>query len=153
MQSTNFVKPTVTWLAATSTCDLIIVSSTVFYLLKSRKPEFKNTNAILARIIKITVETGLLCALFAIVDLCLFVTYTETNYHLALCTALSKVYSNSILLILNSRAQIGHGMSPGDNISAIVFRNSTRIPVDMSHSLRDSTPRMDSEGHERKMGE
>jgi hypothetical protein len=46
-----------------------------------------------------TAETGVLCALFALVDLYLFATYKGTNYHLALCIELSKIYSNSILLV------------------------------------------------------
>ncbi|KAJ7108231.1 hypothetical protein C8R44DRAFT_938253 [Mycena epipterygia] len=93
------VKSTATWLAATSSCDLIIVLSTVFLITKLRKSDFKRTITMLTRIIKITVETGLLCALFAIADLYLFATYKGTNYHLALCTELSKVYSNSMLLV------------------------------------------------------
>ncbi|KAJ7119142.1 hypothetical protein C8R44DRAFT_737967 [Mycena epipterygia] len=132
------------WLAATSLCDLIIVSSMVFYVMKSRKPEFKNTNLILARIIKITVETGLLCALFAIVDLYLFATYKGVNYHLAVCIELSKVYSNSILLILNSRAHIGHS-----SVNASQMRSGTRVPlsVEINHesSIRTDPDENDGE--------
>ncbi|KAJ6606192.1 hypothetical protein DFH09DRAFT_1299468 [Mycena vulgaris] len=98
LQFDNLVA-TATWLAATAACDLVIVFGTVFYLAKSRRPEFKKTNGVISRIIMITVETGLLCALLAIFDLYLFVTYKGTNYHLALCIELSKVYSNSILMV------------------------------------------------------
>ncbi|KAJ7090410.1 hypothetical protein B0H15DRAFT_930515 [Mycena belliarum] len=103
------LKPPVAWLAATALADLIIVAGTIYYLSKARDPDFsRSTNALLHRIIKITVETGLLCALFAIVDLALFIKYDGNNFHLAVCVWLSKVYSNSILVILNSRAAIGH---------------------------------------------
>ncbi|KAJ7243160.1 hypothetical protein B0H12DRAFT_1325863 [Mycena haematopus] len=99
------------WLSATSAADLIIVASMVFYLLKAKQPELKSkTKATLARIIKITVETGVLCALCAITILYLFVAFNGNNYHLGLCIWLSKVYSNSILAILNSRAKIGHNV-------------------------------------------
>ncbi|KAJ7041876.1 hypothetical protein C8F04DRAFT_994141 [Mycena alexandri] len=134
LQNTN-VRPTALWLGSASLCDLIIVGSTAFYLLRSRSPASKTTNATIYRIVKISVETGLLCALFAIFDLYLFVTYKGTNYHLALCTELSKVYSNSILAILNSRARISHSDASTDdgnlNISEIAFRSGTRVQIPM----------------------
>ncbi|KAJ7118657.1 hypothetical protein C8R43DRAFT_1077207 [Mycena crocata] len=102
------LKATATWLAATALCDLVIVVSIVFYLVASRRREFRKTNSILSRIIRVTVETGVVCALFALVDLYLFATYKGTNFHLALCIELGKIYSNSILLVLNSRARIRH---------------------------------------------
>ncbi|KAJ6606013.1 hypothetical protein DFH09DRAFT_1386350 [Mycena vulgaris] len=155
LQSSN-LKPTVTWLAATGACDLIIVSSTAFYLMKSWKPEFRKTNAILSKIIKLTVETGMLCALFALLDLYLFATYKGTNYHLSLCTGLSKVYSNSILLILNSRAHVGY-LDPtemGHHISDIVFTNGTKISrrAEMNRSIDTSSSQFDTEGHEGNLG-
>ncbi|KAJ7499279.1 hypothetical protein FB451DRAFT_1384987 [Mycena latifolia] len=149
LQYTN-VKPTDTWLAATSACDLIIVSSMAFYLLKSRNSEFRYTNAIVSRILKMTVETGLLCAVFAIVDLYLFTKFKGTNYHLSLCIGLSKVYSNSILLILNSRAHIAHGTPPTEmrlNFSDVVF-TGTKVSTRAEMNDGDSSVHMDSEGHE-----
>ncbi|KAJ7491072.1 hypothetical protein FB451DRAFT_1361744 [Mycena latifolia] len=121
------VNSTALWLSTTALCDVMIVSGTVFYLLKCRGVSFRSTNVILSRIVRasIGVETGLLCAAFAIVDLCLFVVYKGTNYHLAICIELSKGYSNSILLILNSRAHIG--CAPPDeatrNISDLIFKS------------------------------
>ncbi|KAJ6546800.1 hypothetical protein B0H19DRAFT_1162534 [Mycena capillaripes] len=116
LQSHNLI-PTATWLATTSAADLIIVFATVFYLVRSRDPEFTSarTNSLVSRLVKMTAETGVLCAVFALIDLYLFATYKGTNYHLALCIELSKIYSNSILLIFNSRAHMGHGCSPTDN--------------------------------------
>ncbi|KAJ7491118.1 hypothetical protein FB451DRAFT_1166416 [Mycena latifolia] len=109
----SLMKPPVAWLTATALADLIIVAGTVFYILKARQPGFRrSTDAVLFRIIKVTVETGLLCALFALVDLSLFIKYNGNNYHLAVCIWLSKVYSNSIMVILNSRAHIAHEPPP-----------------------------------------
>ncbi|KAJ6567047.1 hypothetical protein B0H19DRAFT_1139243 [Mycena capillaripes] len=89
-------------------------------------------------------ETGLLCALFAIIDLFLFATYKGTNYHLSICIELSKVYSNSMLTILNSRAQIRY-ISPNEmshNISDIVFRSGTKVgvSVESNHSSLGLSP-------------
>ncbi|KAJ7253372.1 hypothetical protein B0H12DRAFT_596551 [Mycena haematopus] len=104
----DYFKQPVAWLSATAACDLIIVASTCFYLLKARQGVQRSTNNMVFRVIKVTVETGLFCALFALADLSLYVKYRGNNYHLAVCIELSKVYSNSIMVILNSRAHIGH---------------------------------------------
>jgi len=122
LQSHNLI-PTVTWLAATSFADLLIVFGTAFYLVKSRDPEFTSarTNSLVSRLVMITAETGVLCALFAIVDLYLFATYKGTNYHLALCIELSKIYSNSILLIFNSRGHMGHRCTHNDDFSVNIM--------------------------------
>ncbi|KAJ7684446.1 hypothetical protein DFH06DRAFT_7258 [Mycena polygramma] len=105
----SYIKAPVAWLAATAAADLLIVVSTCYYLLRTRRTGFQHsTDRIVSRIIKITVETGLVCAIFALIDLALFISFNGNNYHLAVCIELSKVYSNSIMIILNSRAHIGH---------------------------------------------
>ncbi|KAJ7207114.1 hypothetical protein GGX14DRAFT_118532 [Mycena pura] len=103
-------RPPVVWLSATALSDLLIVGATAFYLNKARpKPGFNHTTDVtVSRIIKLSVETGLFCALSALAVLALFVAYDGNNYHLGVCIWLSKVYSNSIMVILNSRAQIAH---------------------------------------------
>ncbi|KAF7378139.1 hypothetical protein MSAN_00238400 [Mycena sanguinolenta] len=133
LQSDN-LRATATWLATTSLADLIIVCGTVFFLRRSTDPEFtsKKTNSIVSRVIMITAETGLLCMLFALVDLFLFAKYKGTNYHLSLCSELSKLYSNGILLILNSRAHMGHECTHTTNSNYSVNLSSTlfnaRVP-------------------------
>ncbi|KAJ7919623.1 hypothetical protein B0H13DRAFT_1988434 [Mycena leptocephala] len=142
----NRLKPPVAWLASTAACDLIIVAATVFFIMKARQTEFKFSNATniaISRIIKVSVETGLLCAVFAVVDLYLYVAYDGNNYHLATCIWLSKVYSNSIMVILNSRAYIGHA-APQDatraQITDMVFQSHMSPPTAVHVSVdREST--------------
>jgi len=120
------MKPPVAWLSATALADLIIVVATVYYLLKARQPGFRGaTHAAVNRIIKVTVETGVPCAVFAIIDLALFIKYNGNNYHLGTCIWLSKVYSNSVMVILNSRMQIGHDaiFQASVNVSDMVFQS------------------------------
>ncbi|KAF7359120.1 hypothetical protein MSAN_01253500 [Mycena sanguinolenta] len=150
LQSDN-LRATATWLATTSLADLIIVCGTVFFLRRSTDPEFtsKKTNSIVSRLIMITAETGMLCMLFALVDLFLFAKYKGTNYHLSVCNELSKLYSNSILLIFNSRAHMGHGCthttnsSYSVNLSSTVFRS--RVPSSHPIELGVSVSRAESD--------
>ncbi|KAJ6496184.1 hypothetical protein C8R45DRAFT_985162 [Mycena sanguinolenta] len=109
------LRPPIAWLSATAATDIIIAAAMLYYITRARDSEFKfsnTTNATISRIIRVSVETGVLCAVFAIIDLSLFVRFNGNNYHLAVCTWLSKVYSNSIMVILNSRAYIGHAIPP-----------------------------------------
>ncbi|KAJ7856104.1 hypothetical protein B0H14DRAFT_2753473 [Mycena olivaceomarginata] len=138
LQSADMI-PTALWLAATATADLIITFGTIFYLVRSRgDPEFTSakTNSLVSRLVQRTAETGILCALVALVDVMLFATFTGKNYHLGLCLMISKVYSNSILFIFISRAHMGYECSNSDthfsvNTSSCVFR--ARAPTSPSH--------------------
>jgi hypothetical protein len=135
----------------------------VFYLRKHRNPEYsRTTRAALSRILKVsggnhmihnyqitdsglqvTVETGIPCSVFTIVNLCLYTVYSVDNYHLGICIFLSKVYSNSIMVvcgqiswqvqktinvslskIMNSRAHISHGPPANATVSTdMVFQS------------------------------
>ncbi|KAF9028781.1 hypothetical protein BDZ89DRAFT_1065866 [Hymenopellis radicata] len=90
------------WLGGTATADLIIAGSLVYYMRKSQSTELAS-NGMYVRIVRLIVESGSLCALVAVADLGLFLGYRQTNYHLAPAIALSKLYSNSLLVVLNSR--------------------------------------------------
>ncbi|KAH8079095.1 hypothetical protein BXZ70DRAFT_1012681 [Cristinia sonorae] len=104
-------KTTTIWLGGTAACDIIIAASMMYYLSKA-KTGFERTAALLTRFIRITVETGLICATFAILDLALFISFKENNYHLAPSIALSKLYSNSLLAVFNTRVHITGGRNP-----------------------------------------
>ncbi len=70
----------------------------IFYLQKSNTG-FRQTNTIVSKFIRLVIETGFLCAAFAILDLSFYVAFQENNYHLAPSIPLSKLYSNSLLVV------------------------------------------------------
>ncbi|KAF9045665.1 hypothetical protein BDZ89DRAFT_1007879 [Hymenopellis radicata] len=100
------------WLAGTAFCDVIIAISMMFYLNQSRTG-FRSTNLILAKFVRLTIETGAVCATFAVLDLTFFLVYKHNNYHLAPSIALSKLYSNSLLVVLNARVRFIGGRNVG----------------------------------------
>ncbi|KAJ6537803.1 hypothetical protein B0H19DRAFT_1180938 [Mycena capillaripes] len=146
------LRPPIVWLSATAAADLIIVAGTLYYIIKARDNEFKlhTTNHTLSRIIKVSVETGVLCAVFALTDLSLFIGFNGNNTHLVVCIWLSKVYSNSIMVILNSRAYIGH-VVPTDaarpGMSDMVFHGQSwaaaSVPVHLSMPSTDDSTHID----------
>ncbi|KAJ7858667.1 hypothetical protein B0H14DRAFT_651294 [Mycena olivaceomarginata] len=154
LQADHLRPEPVVWLSATAAADLIIVAGTLYYIQKSRDKNFRlyesnDTSLALSRIIKVCVETGVLCALFALTDLILFLGFDAKITHLSVCIWLSKAYSNSIMVILNSRAYIGHVVpsdAPRPGMSDIVFHGqswATRsVPVSVHlsvHNADDST--------------
>ncbi|KAF7298472.1 hypothetical protein MKEN_01372300 [Mycena kentingensis (nom. inval.)] len=136
LKDTNIVA-TALWLSSTSLCDLLIVGGMAFYLLRARDRAITRMSAAVSRILfthfviplQMTVETGFLCAACSLIDLYLFVDphFKNTQWHLVICIALSKVYSNSILLvrfpshpiplIFNSRVAISHKSAHDSNIA------------------------------------
>ncbi|KAI0079786.1 hypothetical protein K474DRAFT_1673070 [Panus rudis PR-1116 ss-1] len=92
-------------LTGSAVCDVVIVVGMSYYLDRS-KIGFRRFNALLGKLVRITVETGFLCMALAIVDMALFFAYRRTNYHTVPASVLSKIYSNSLLVVLNTRARM-----------------------------------------------
>ncbi|TCD65364.1 hypothetical protein EIP91_002762 [Steccherinum ochraceum] len=125
-------RPTIVWLGGTALCDVLITCSMIYFLRNARsKNGVKRTTTLLTRLIKLTFETGMVCSTFAIVDLSLFLRFQENNYHLLPAITLCKLYSNSLLVVFNSRLNINggrndpepdHGMSTLSGTTSTVFR-------------------------------
>ncbi|EJF61575.1 hypothetical protein DICSQDRAFT_105720 [Dichomitus squalens LYAD-421 SS1] len=99
-------EPTIVWLGGAALTDIMIMCS-MLYLLYSAKQHthsFERSGLIVNRLIRLTVETGSACAVSAIVQLGLFLGLKQTNLHLIVALVLSKIYSNTLMTSLNSRA-------------------------------------------------
>lgn len=102
----------IVWLACAALADTIITIALVWTLQKSRTG-FTATDDVITRLIRSTVQTGLATTVFALTDLILFCLSTST-LHLVFNLPLAKLYVNSLLSTLNSRALIANsqrGMS------------------------------------------
>ncbi|EIM88947.1 uncharacterized protein STEHIDRAFT_154654 [Stereum hirsutum FP-91666 SS1] len=98
------------WLIGSAACD-ILNSGSLIYLLCAARQDIRDASVIskwsettLTRLINMTAETGALTALFQTVDLVLFLAIPKVNYHEATALILNKLYYNSVLATLNSRA-------------------------------------------------
>ncbi|KAG8927505.1 hypothetical protein FRC03_011811 [Tulasnella sp. 419] len=101
--STLFPSATV-WLGGSALTDVIITVSLVAYLSRS-STGFSTTNDIITRLIRMTVQTGAVTSLAAIVELILFLVYKTNNLHMIPALALAKLYTNTLVATLNSRSQ------------------------------------------------
>ncbi|KAI9059272.1 hypothetical protein FKP32DRAFT_1680090 [Trametes sanguinea] len=91
----------IVWLAFSAVADTLITASLVWHL-RRNKTGMPVTDDIINRIIRLTVQTGLVTALCAIVDLILFLA-TPAGLHLIFNLPLSKLYTNSLMSSLNTR--------------------------------------------------
>lgn len=71
------------------------------------------TRTLISKIVRLVVETGILTSITTTVDLIVFMVLPGTSYHAAIALILAKLYSNSMLVILNSRLEIVGGRDNG----------------------------------------
>ncbi|THH28270.1 hypothetical protein EUX98_g5918 [Antrodiella citrinella] len=111
MHFQNFKAIVIVWLACSAVADTAITIALVWHLRRHRTG-FSGTDDAVNRIIRLTVQTGLVTALCAIVDLVLFLA-SSSGFHLIFNLPLSKLYTNSLMSSLNSRAGWKYGSNVG----------------------------------------
>ncbi|EKM51210.1 uncharacterized protein PHACADRAFT_200032 [Phanerochaete carnosa HHB-10118-sp] len=90
------------WLVSTAVCDTTIAVALTWHL-RRYKTGFQRTDDILNKIVLHTFSTGAITAIWAIIDLILFLSIS-TGIHLIFNLPLAKLYTNSLMSSLNSRS-------------------------------------------------
>ncbi|KAF9026487.1 hypothetical protein BDZ89DRAFT_1113820 [Hymenopellis radicata] len=105
------IKPEVSvWLGGATLCDAIITSTLVFYLFRhGRRSPFEETRSLMSKLVTLTIETGMVTAFTAFLELLFFLVFPTNNMHFIPFLSLSKMYSNCLLATLNSRVIIRLG--------------------------------------------
>ncbi|KAJ3567078.1 hypothetical protein NP233_g6593 [Leucocoprinus birnbaumii] len=117
------------WLGCAAASDILITVSLVWYLRHKQRTIFNDSNQTIDRIIRMTMQTGLLTSVIAIINLFVFI-FDSTGTHLILNTPLCKLYSNSLLSSLNARGGWKFGSTDGQTCtqgSAIHIQSSSGI--------------------------
>jgi len=106
------------YLVGSALIDITIAGCMTYYLTKS-DPGFRRTHALVTRLIRLTIETGAITALVAILILALFFGTPGKTYFVVPTNCISTVYANTLLAVLNSRFQILNGRrdAPTSDIS------------------------------------
>jgi len=96
------------WLVGAAVCDVLITVTIVTVLARAnQRTRFKQTTNAITRLIRYTVETGLITSVMAVIELILWLTTgKEYNIHFIGFLVLGKLYSNALVATLNSRASI-----------------------------------------------
>ncbi|KAJ7286422.1 hypothetical protein C8J57DRAFT_663598 [Mycena rebaudengoi] len=109
------LRPTVWLLNIGAAVADVVVAVTMTTLLTRSRTHHAPTKFMIKRIIELTVETNLLSSTFAVLTVILLVGAPGTNYFTAPSIILGKIYSNSLLLMLNNRKLIADSGTDGLN--------------------------------------
>jgi len=136
------------WLAFSAIADVLIAVVLTWHLRK-RKTGFAFTDDLINRLTRLTVQTGAITAVFAIIDLVTFL-ISNSGLHLAFNFPLAKLYTNSLLSTLNARARAGassDGPSSGHHDMPQLPARREEISVQVltqTHRDDDTSSRFDS---------
>ncbi|KZP05237.1 hypothetical protein FIBSPDRAFT_1054203 [Athelia psychrophila] len=107
----------IVWLVAAVVTDVSIAIALTYYL-KSKTGFSSASNDIVNKIIRLTVQTGAITAIWATIDLIVYLT-DNTGTHLIFNVPLSKLYSNSLMSSLNTRKGWNLGGTDGASSSGL----------------------------------
>ncbi|KAI0260404.1 hypothetical protein BC834DRAFT_973417 [Gloeopeniophorella convolvens] len=125
------------WLVGDAVADVLIAVSLTYLLLRSRKREyhFSSDNAV-AKLIRLTIETNIVSATVAVVALIMFMGWPNHKYFYCPTAVLGKIYSNTLLVTLNNRITLRHGIrlrNPGSShqtrVSVTVHRSTDQFEM------------------------
>ncbi|KAJ6583064.1 hypothetical protein DFH09DRAFT_1275430 [Mycena vulgaris] len=112
------------WLIGEAVADVLIAVTMTYLLLKASHQQHRQTNDIVKRIVRLTIETNALSTIVAIISVILFYGTPNTTYFIAPTMVLAKLYANTLLVTFNNRAFIrtggttAHGSSVSDSYAA-----------------------------------
>ncbi|CAE7202497.1 unnamed protein product [Rhizoctonia solani] len=123
------------WLVTSAVADTAITIILSWYL-HAHRTGFSKTDDIITRLIRITVQTGLITTVWALVDLIMYLT-VPNPLHLLFNLPLPKLYSNSLLSTLNARGGWGNDSMGGDGSTTggISVPVSIKTPRSHEHQL------------------
>ncbi|PBK87451.1 hypothetical protein ARMGADRAFT_1085475 [Armillaria gallica] len=96
------------WCGASALCDIIVAICMTYYLMRSNTG-FRQTQILITRLIRLTVETGTVTAVFALLNLILFFAFPHQTFYTPPTLLMPKLYANTIYMVLNSRIRIMGG--------------------------------------------
>ncbi|KAF9265164.1 hypothetical protein L218DRAFT_159551 [Marasmius fiardii PR-910] len=133
----QFNLPGVFWFVSSAIADILITVTLVYTLSRRRKVGqafgyTTITTSAINRIIRLTIQTGLITMVFALVDLLLFTLDSKTAISFVFDFSISKLYTNALLSSLNARAGWNKlNIGDNDNVlfgtsSAVLFTHGTQ---------------------------
>ncbi|KAK0483094.1 hypothetical protein EDD18DRAFT_1362067 [Armillaria luteobubalina] len=121
------------WCGGSVLCDIVIAICMTYYLLRSNTG-FRRTQILVTKLICLIIETGSLTAVIALVTFILFFAFPHQAYYRTPAVITSKLYANTIYMVLNSRIQIMDGRdtytsSTDMEITTTMVRDITSHPT------------------------
>ncbi|KAF8438511.1 hypothetical protein L210DRAFT_3544219 [Boletus edulis BED1] len=126
ISSSNLSPWLLTWLGGSVVCDLAITTCMILSLRPSNS-HFRSNRSTLVKLTRLTIETGLVTSVAALLELILGVVFPSSLVHIAVFFAISKLYANCLLASLNFRLVLRSRSGP--NLIVIVWDNmASNVP-------------------------
>ncbi|TFK39298.1 hypothetical protein BDQ12DRAFT_604353, partial [Crucibulum laeve] len=131
------------WGGVSAACD-IAIAVCMSYQLSKRGTGFQPTQALLVKILRLVVGSGAFTAVIAVLNLAFFNGIHGTAYFLVPGASLGKLYSNSMMVILNSRLDIVGGRHSNHSSDVMMQPSSLRRDHRGDSSFRRSEVELES---------
>ncbi|PBK86542.1 hypothetical protein ARMGADRAFT_530386 [Armillaria gallica] len=126
------------WCGSSALCDIIIAICMTYYLMRSNTG-FRRTRIIVTKLIRLTIETGSVTAVVALLNLILFFAFPHQTFYTTPALIMPKLYANTIYMVLNSRIRIMGGRDTYTSSTDMSF-TATMIRDITSQSIEGARP-------------
>ncbi|CAE6438515.1 unnamed protein product [Rhizoctonia solani] len=126
------------WLVTSAVADTAITIILSWYL-HAHRTGFPKTDDIITRLIRVTVQTGLITTVWALADLIMYL-IVPNPLHLLFNLPLPKLYSNSLLSTLNARGGWGNDSMGGGGNTTGGISIPVSIKTPRSHEHQPAVP-------------
>ncbi|KAK0196106.1 hypothetical protein F5146DRAFT_951861 [Armillaria mellea] len=118
------------WCGGSALCDVVIAVCMTYYLMRSNTG-FRRTRILVTKLIRLTIETGSVTAVVALLNLILFFALPDQSFYTAPALLMPKLYANTVYMVLNSRIRITGGRD--------TYTSSTDMSITTT-MIKDITP-------------
>ncbi|KAK0241075.1 hypothetical protein EDD85DRAFT_1019950 [Armillaria nabsnona] len=127
------------WCGASALCDIVIAICMTYYLMR-RDTGFRQTRILVTKLIRLTIETGSVTAVVALLNLILFYAFPRQTFYGTPALIMPKLYANTVYMVLNSRIRILGGRDTyTSSTDMIISAGSTMIRGTHSFSPQGSS--------------
>ncbi|KAK0459340.1 uncharacterized protein EV420DRAFT_316303 [Desarmillaria tabescens] len=130
------------WCSASALCDIVIAICMAYYLMRS-STDFRRTQILLTKLIRLTIETGSVTAAVALVAVTLFFVFPHQTFYTTPALLIPKLYANTVFMVLNLRMRIMGGRDT--YTSSTDMSIPTTILRDTSSQSTQDTPQTEGQ--------
>ncbi|KAK0480963.1 hypothetical protein EDD18DRAFT_1113404 [Armillaria luteobubalina] len=128
------------WCGASALCDILIAICMTYYLLRSTT-NFRRTRVLVTKIICLTIETGSMTAVVALLSFFLLIASPQKSFYITPSVLMPRLYANTVYIVLNSRIRIIGGRDP--DVSPTVMSITTTMIRDLTSESAEGTRPVD----------
>ncbi|KAK0451652.1 hypothetical protein EV421DRAFT_1731468 [Armillaria borealis] len=107
--------------------------------------DFRRTRILITKIIRLTIETGSVTAVVALLSVVLFIVFPNQTFYMTPTLIMPKLYANAVYMVLNSRFQIIGGRDTYKSSTDISI-TTTMIRNIISQSIEETRPTDGTQG-------